>query len=564
MRLPTGGPGVARPSRLVNMPAPESRSRADEVSASAAMNAATPPGKEQLADLVTRHARDNNVRGALQACQQLNRRFPGYAYGWYLASYLMKKVRHYADALQAIERALQLGYSDSYQLHKARCLFEAGEVAAARAAAGAIKDRRFDDPFLHNELGALLHMLADHAGALVHYSRAVDLEPGHAEFHYNKAAVQRFLGDAAGAEAEFDAAIALRPDEFEAYNGRAQLRTQTKGRNHIAELQGVLARTTDPAGITQLCFALAKEQEDVGDHEDAFASLQRGADTKRRHMQYSVDTDLRIMGKISDVYGPDLFDGHVQGCASEDPIFVLGMPRTGTTLVERILGSHSQVFSAGELNHFSLELIRLVKAIPGPAPASRLDFVALTRRLDFRDLGEAYLTATRPLRDGSPYFIDKLPFNFLYAGLIHLALPRARIINLQRHPMDTCYAVYKQLFKDAYPFSYDLDELGQYYIAYHRLMQHWNEVMPGVIHTLRYEDVVADVEGEARRLLDHCGLPWEEQCLRFYQNTQASTTASALQVRQPIYDSSVGKWRRYARQLEPLRLRLAEAGVNVD
>jgi hypothetical protein len=166
------------------------------------------------------------------------------------------------------------------------------------------------------------------------------------------------------------------------------------------------------------------------------------------------------------------------------------------------------------------------------------------------------------LRDASPRFIDKLPFNFLYAGLIHLALPNARIVTLQRHPMDTCYAVYKQLFKDAYPFSYDLDELGHYFIAYHQLMQHWHAVMPGVIHTIRYEAVVADIEAETRQLLEHCGLPWEDQCLRYHLSRRSSTTASALQVRQPIYDTSVGKWRNYARQLEPLRMQLERAGID--
>lgn len=524
--------------------------------------ASTPTSREGLADLVTRQTDGNDLRGALQTCQQLNRRFPDYAYGWYLASFLMKKLRRLPDALTAIDRALQLGHADSFQLHKAKCLFEAGDVAGARAAAGVLRDGRFTGPFLHNELGALFHMLGEHESSLAHYARAIELDAGIAEFHYNKAAVQRFLGDIDGAESGFDTALALKPDEYEAYNARAQLRRQTRERNHIAALRGLLARTRDPTGVIQLNFALAKELEDVGDHDEAFASLKRGAEAKRRQMQYGVETDLQIIDKIREVYGAGMFDGRIRGCDSADPIFVLGMPRTGTTLVERILGSHSAVFSAGELNNFSLELLRLARQLRNPLPANRLDFVALTAQLDFKILGEAYLAATEPLRDGSPYFIDKLPFNYLYAGLIHLALPQARIVNLQRHPMDTCYAVYKQLFKDAYPFSYDLDELGRYYVAYDRLMRHWNEVMPGVIHTLRYEALVADVEGESRRLLDYCGLAWEDQCLRFYENARASTTASAVQVRQPVYDSSVGKWRHYARQLEGLRRLLESAGID--
>ncbi len=537
------------------------------------MTTAAPPSKEQLADRVGFCIDNNDIPRALVVCQQLTKEFPDYAYGWYLASFLLKKQRRYAEALTAIDRALLPAYSDKYQLHKARCLFEADDIVAAAAAVVPLRDSSFSDARSHNELGALLHLLQDYPNALKHYAKAIARDGSNAEFHFNKAAVQRYLGDAAGAEAGFETAIALNPQEFEAYNARAQVRKQTPERNHVRQLQELLQRTTAPAGLTQLHYALAKELEDLGDHEGSFRNLKSGADTRRRYMQYSVATDLHIIAAIRDTYRREMFDGHRQGCADPAPIFIIGMPRTGTTLVQRILGSHSSVYSAGELSTFSLELTRLARETLVPAPSSapssaptsawgsRTDFVAKTVHLDFRALGEAYINKTRPMRDASPRFIDKLPFNYLYAGLIHLALPQAKIINLQRHPMDTCYAVYKQLFKDAYPFSYDLNELGQYYIAYHRLMQHWNEVMPGVMHTLRYEAVVADVEGEARRLLQFCGLPWEDQCLRFYEDTQASTTASALQVRQPVYDTSVGKWRQYARQLEPLRAQLENAGI---
>lgn len=520
------------------------------------------PAKEHLADRIAGLVDRGDVGQALAACRQLNDSHPDYAYGWYLASFLMKKAGNPVDALNAIKRALQLGYSDKFQLQKAKCLFSAGDIPGAAAAIDPLAEKSFDDPDLHNETGSQLYLLGDYRKALVHYSRAIELDGRRADFHFNRAALQRYLGDTEGAEAGFDAVIALKPDEFEAYNGRAQLRRQTTGRNHVEQLRQVISRTSDPFGLTQLYYALGKEQEDLGDFDGAFASLSQGAGIKRRHMQYSVETDLQIMERIREVYGPGLFDGQIAGSASADPIFILGMPRTGTTLVERILGSHSEVFSAGELNNFSLELVRLVKETVRPAPASRLDFVVATAGLDFCALGDAYVGSVMALRDDSPYFIDKLPFNFLYAGLIHLALPRARIINLQRHPMDTCFAIYKQWFKDAYPFSYDLDELGQYYVAYDRLMRHWNDAMPGVIHTVRYEDLVADVEGESRRLLDYCGLPWEDQCLRFYENPQASTTASAVQVRQPVYGTSVGRWRHYAKHLEPLRRHLEQAGID--
>lgn len=528
------------------------------------MHSPSAPGREQLADSIVQCIERNDVRQGLALCQPLNERHPDYAYGWYLASYLMKKARRHADALRAIDRALALSPSDRYRLQRAKCLYESGDIAGARAATGLVTGRDLGDAVLHGDLGSLLHMLAEHAAALDQYDRAIRHDAGNAEYHFNRAAVLRYLGDADGAEAAFEAAIALKPDEYEAYNGRAHLRRQTASSNHVAQLREVIARTRAPAGLVQLHFALAKELEDIGDHDGAFAALAQGAGIKRRHMQYSVETDLQIMAKIREVFGAQAFAAPRPGSPATDPIFVLGMPRTGTTLVERILGSHPEVCSAGELNNFSLELVRLVREAHGAARLSRLDFVEATSRLEFRALGEAYLAATRPLRDSRPRFIDKLPFNFLYAGLIRLALPGASIVNLQRHPMDTCWAVYKQLFRDAYPFSYDLDELGRYYIAYHRLMQHWHEVMPGAIHTVRYESLVADVEGESRRLLAFCGLAWDDRCLRFHENEQPSTTASALQVREPVYATSVGRWRRYERQLEPLRRLLEDAGIDTS
>lgn len=520
----------------------------------------------QLADSIVRCIDANDLRQGLALCEQLNRQHPEYAYGWYLASFLLKKARNPRDALRAIERALALEPADKYLLQKAKCLVELGDAATARATVAALQSPAQGDARLQSELGALYLQFGQYEEALTHCSRAAELDRGNPEFRYNEAALQRYFGDVVAAEAGFDAVIALDARQYEAYNSRAQLRTQSRESNHVAQLEDVIAHTSDPAGLVQLHFALAKEREDLGDFDAGFASLERGASIKRRHMRYSVETDLAIIDKICAAYGPAMFDGHVAGCPDKGPIFVLGMPRTGTTLVERILDSHSAVRSAGELNHFSLELTRLVREMPGyvPRAQSRLDFVESTTKLSFERLGAAYLGSTRALADGHDYLIDKLPFNFLYAGLIHLALPNARIVNLQRHPLDTCYAVYKQLFRDAYPFSYDLEELARYYVAYDRLMRHWNEVMPGVIHTLHYEALVADIEGETRRLLEFCGLPWEEGCLRFNENQRAATTASATQVRQPLYGSSVGKWRNVAAQLEPVRAMLQRAGIRTD
>ena len=518
----------------------------------------------QIADSIVRCIEAGDLRQALALAQELNRNHPDYAYGWYLASWLLRKTQRIPDALRTIDRALSLESSDRFRLHRARCLLEAGDMAGAAAAAGELRGRPLADAVLHGELGTLLYRVGDHEGALEHYSAAIDLDQGSAEFHFNRAAVRRYLGDAAGAEQDFDAAIALRPDEYEAYNGRAQLRKQTATQNHVAQLRATIARTRSPAGLVQLHYALAKELEDIEDYPASFASLQAGATLKRSLMRYDVATDLGIIERICEVYAADRFDGHVEGFDNAEAIFVIGMPRTGTTLVERILGSHPDVCAAGELNEFGLELTRQVSTLAAGRTLSRSEFVDATARMDFKALGRRYLERVRPYRDGRPVFIDKLPFNYLYAGLIHLALPRAKIVSVRRNPLDTCYAVYKQLFKDAYPFSYDLVELGKYYAAYDRLMRHWDAVMPGVVLTVHYEDVVADVRGQAQRLLQHCALDWDERCVRFHENARASTTASALQVRQPLYDTSIGRWRRYADQLEPLRLQLAAAGIACD
>jgi len=209
-------------------------------------------------------------------------------------------------------------------------------------------------------------------------------------------------------------------------------------------------------------------------------------------------------------------------------------------------------------------MMTMVRATNIGKGISRDEMVASTASLDFKQLGDLYVDSTRPFTGKTKRFIDKMPLNYLYVGLIHLALPQSKIINLQRDPMDTCYAIYKQLFVDAYPFSYDLEELASYYVAYHRLMEHWNKVLPGVIHTVTYEELVGDIETKTRQLLEACELDWQPQCLKFYENTSASTTASTAQIREPAYKSSVGKWRNYADQLQPVAEILRKAGIHVS
>jgi hypothetical protein len=249
--------------------------------------------------------------------------------------------------------------------------------------------------------------------------------------------------------------------------------------------------------------------------------------------------------------------------ADEDgPIFIVGLPRSGTSLVERILSSHSTVASAGELDCFALSLTHAARRRLGRAQIPRQELVAVSATLDFQALGRDYLERARATFEGTGRFIDKMPLNYLYCGLIRRALPRARIIHVFRRPMAAGYAMYKTLFKSGYPFSYDLGEIAQYYAAYRRLMAHWRMTLPGVIYDASYEALVADQIGETRKLLEYCGLEWEDACVAFHRNPVPITTASASQVRRPLYDTSVSQWRHYEAQLAGLKTALEAQGVD--
>jgi len=372
----------------------------------------------------------------------------------------------------------------------------------------------------------------------------------------------RFQGQLEKAEAGLDKAIELNQDDYEAYELRSDLRKQTPGANHVSELGKVLDEGIKlPAGEVRVCYALAKELEDLGESTRSFEILKRGATLRRRHLNYNIDDDLQTISEIRTCFTEGIFSNNKQGHGNHEPIFIIGLPRTGSTLIEQVLASHPEAFAAGELNNLALQMMQKVRDLAGSQQLSRQKLVQLSTQLDFESLGKAYIASTRPQTGHSTHFIDKMPLNFLYAGLIHLAFPAAKIIHVSRHPMDTCYAIYKRLFQDGYPWSYDLVEIASYFSAYKRLMTHWDTVMAGVIYQVNYEDFVGNLEKEARKLLDYCALEWDPQCLRFYESKTTSTTASASQVRQPVYQSSVNRWKQYEKQLSPLINRLEELGV---
>jgi tetratricopeptide (TPR) repeat protein len=525
----------------------------------------TAASARSLEDRVWRLLRNGDQKGALAACRQLNGEHPQYVRGWHTASRLALRLGNPAAALAAIEHALALEPDGTEALlQRAICLGKLGRIRELEALVGELASRDLATAYEHSALGMLCTQLERREEALASYIEAARLEPDRSKHYYNIAAIQRSLGALDSAEEHFDKAIALDPADYEAVKVRSELRRQTLERNHVDELESLLANgIAEPRGEIQVCYALAKELEDLGDARRSFDYLARGSKRRRELMRYDVQRDIDTMAAIGEVFTAELLADAAPGSDNDEAIFIVGMPRTGTTLVERVLASHSAVYAAGELGNFANALMQQLRGRSAQA-GGRDELVRLSASLDFKALGDAYIDSTRPFTGSTPRFVDKLPLNFLYTGLIHLALPQAKIVNLKRHPLDTCYAVFKQLFVDAYPYSYDLEELGRYYAAYERLMRHWNKVLPGVVCTVEYEAMVGDFEAEVRRLLEYCGLDFEAACLRFHENTAASTTASSAQVRRPVYSSSVGRWRQYRERLAPLITTLEDEGLALD
>ncbi len=470
------------------------------------------------------------------------------------------------QALVLCERALSIDDQTlRFSVQKAYCLLALKQFTQAKSLICSLADQDVKGAVEHDQLGNLFSTIKMPEQALEHFEAALLLEPERAHFSMNVALTRQALGNLSGAELAFDQSILADTSNSEAWLHRSRLRKQTLERNHVQELEARLREAKLPwRSEMNLRYALAKEQEDLQAYDDSFAHLTRGAKLRRSHMKHDADSDIQVMELIKSHFSRSYFSQPSQGCETNEPVFIVGLPRTGTTLVERILGSHSEVFAAGELNNFADTLTRNVLSLQKGQVKSREEFVVSSSQLDFKRLGEEYVASTRPYTGHCARFVDKLPLNFLYCGLIAKALPNAKIIHVQRHPMDSCFAMYKTLFKQAYPFSYDLKELGNYFIAYQQLTAHWQDIFPEQILPVSYENLVADIEGESRKMIDHCGLPWQEACLKFHSNPSPSTTASLAQVRQAVYTSSVDKWKHYEKGLQPLQEHLLNAGVCLD
>jgi tetratricopeptide (TPR) repeat protein len=405
-------------------------------------------------------------------------------------------------------------------------------------------------------------MLGEHERANQLYRRATDLAPRDPRFWYNLACSERSFGRLIEAEAACDRAIAIDPAQYPSHLLRSELRVQTRGANHIPELETLLSkRRDDYRARVFLGYALGKELDDVERYDEAFDRFAAAARARRERLDYDVAVDERKLQRIAEVYDATrMHDAlHRSAAATESSreprfIFIVGLPRSGTTLLERILTALSGVRSNGETDHFSQALLG----------ASRGDGDVFARAAQADPTGIA-AEYTRLARGGpqARAIIDKLPLNYLYAGAIRRALPQARILLVRRDPLDSCFAMYRTLFAGGYPFSYDLVDLGRYYAAYERLIDHWRSSMGGELHEIHYHELVQYPKRVGAAVAAHCGLSWSDQAVEIQHNQSVSLTASASQVRRPIYGSSSGRWRLYERHLGPLISTLQEQSVRL-
>ena len=488
------------------------------------------------------------------------------AEGHFLLGLVEKAAQHPALAVEAFETALQLDDNrHDAAIELADQLSQARRNGEAKALVDKYVDKLSNSPRYLDMAATMLSNIGLHHEAWPLYEKANELQPNMPLFRANLASCAVFVGKIDEAAQIYKELLADRPNHQ---------------RNHY--LLSRLAKATDDTHLRQmttlvetnglssdkniyLYYAIGKEYEDLEDWDKAFQFFKTAGDAVASVANYSIMSDLAIMDTIKDVCNadwlqiePTMRPTNVQG---KTPCFVLGLPRTGTTLTERIISSHSQVQSVGETEYIEF-VLRRESAVQTQERMS-VDIVRAAGQVDSHTIANEYLNLVEYALGDEPIFIDKLPHNFMYLGFIAKAFPDAKIVHLNRHPMDACFAMYKQVFTWAFKFSYTLDGIADFYIAYTQLMDHWRSLLGDRLIDVTYESLVSDQEAQTRRLLDRLELDFEDSCLNFEKNKAASATASSVQVREKIHSRSVDKWMRFEKQLQPLADRLTAAGIEI-
>lgn len=459
------------------------------------------------------------------------------------------------EALRVLGEALRIDENHVPTLITvARTQLSLGNHAQAEQACRLALAQDADNADAAVAFGEVLQELDRFPEALVAFERAVALEPDASDIRNHYGVCLKAVGRLDEARSQFLKAIELNPQAYGCYSNLSDLERFTPDNSHLLAMEAVIAAAADAESprYLSLHFALGKAYDDLGEYEKAIRHYKIGAATKRAKLDY----DEKETGTFFDTIRSTFSRAFLDSCAfagnpSRLPIFIVGMPRSGSTLVEQILSSHPKIFGAGETKEFSRRLGALRSRFP-----SLPKYPALVTKMKpehFAILSDGYLGAIGEAAGTAARATDKLLTNYYFVGLLHVLFPNARFINTRRNPVDTCWSAFTKLFKDDMPHSYDFGELGRYYRKYEELMDHWQAVLPrGTIKTVVYEDVVNDVEACAREIVDFVGLPWDPACLAFHESDRPVKTASVVQVRKPVYRSSVERWRRYGAEIQPL------------
>jgi tetratricopeptide (TPR) repeat protein len=502
------------------------------------------------ADILAALGRD---REAVENFQRVLALKPDIAEVHYNFANVLQRLERYQDAIEHYQAALRLrpGLTRVYG-NLGRALFSLGRWQDALEYVQRGTQLEPTSAQLHHAMGLIFKELERYQESLASFEKALALNPGDLASLASKGTLLHILGRLNDARAVIKQVIARDPNNTANYLKLTDIAPMKSGDSEITAMENLLTNIGSRSEEEQinLHFALAKAYRDTGKPAQSFEHLVQGNALRRRRTDYVESAVMNHFDRICQVFSPELIKSKAgQGNPSEQPIFIIGMPRSGTTLIEQIIGSHTRVCPGGERDAFERALLKVTNSRASEYP----DSIPSMTAEQVGAVGAAYLEMMRAIIPVADRFTDKLPGNYMYAGLIHLALPQARIIHVRRDAIDTCVSCFSINFSSSQTFAYDLVELGHYYRAYEKLMDHWRRVLPpNFMLEVQYEDVINDFENRARQIVTFCGLEWDAKCLAFHKLERAVLTASATQVRQPIYRSSIGRWREYGEQLSPL------------
>lgn len=511
---------------------------------------------------VVNYMHEGKILKAEKICRHFMQSNPRHVEGMRLLAEIGKRFGVMTDAEFLLQSAVKFS-PDNIQarLDYIDVLRKQQKFEAAHENVSHLYDSQPDNPLFQSHYALDRMQAGEYETAFKLFDKVLEKSPNDPATLTSKGHALKTFGRQDEAIASYQAAYRSKPDHGDAYYALANLKTYAFSEAEIASMRKVESQS----GLSHqnrifLCFALAKALEDKEDYESAFEFYKRGNALKTLQTRYKSEIMTKELEAQKTACAKNLFIGHEkQGHQAPDPIFIVGLPRAGSTLLEQILASHSQVDGTQELPNI-LSLAHRLRGRRTSTEASLYpDNLHDLSAEQLKDFGQAYIEDTRYHREGAAFFIDKMPNNFRHIGLISLILPNAKIIDARRHPMACCFSGFKQLFAEGQEFTYGLKEVGTYYRDYVDLMRHWDEVLPGKILRIHYEDVVSDTENQVRKMLDFCDLPYEEACLAFYETDRSVRTASSEQVRQPIYTSGLEQWRHFESWLRPLENALGPA-----